>query len=556
MSDANSQHLSFACPKCQKKLRAPPNLAGHKLVCPKCSSPIRVPGVVETKSDDEDWLSLNDPNEIKSAVATPKKKELKDATVTQQATTKPISHKSASQPKKIDPDEFVLAPTESSDSKRLPNTSSSNTTTPKSVFDDDLPELMPVDDGPIEGALANPKLKTFESSKTSSKASSKPALALPEIPLPGFDLAHDPLAQLDGPALIEPMASVVEEEFSFHCKVCGSLLSSIRSRIGTKTSCPDCYSQLSVPSPTSKKKLADVTMDADVARVTFAPIDSLSANGTNNFSQKTKEILERAEQTLESEREEFLDGTFDTRRWMGLLFGFLRDPLVIAAAVGLGFITGFWLFAIAAFGTWIQLHGTQVVFARLAILGLFFIPIVGAICMCGIAILTMAANRASRVVEWPFGKLTESIGDCAMVMVSVMVSSIPGGMLGAVSSSLNADPMVSTAFVLLGIWGLTPILLLSMIDNNSIFGPYSKAVLNSFQSKTEAWGAMYMQSAMAWIALTLLMVITSMQSPAGDFILGFSLPVFCFFEINQYGVLAGRISQVTAMEFEGDFSDD
>ena len=83
-----------------------------------------MPGVVETKSDDEDWLSLNDPNEIKSAVATPKKKELKDATATQQATTKPISHKSASQPKKIDPDEFVLAPTESSDSKRLPNTSS------------------------------------------------------------------------------------------------------------------------------------------------------------------------------------------------------------------------------------------------------------------------------------------------------------------------------------------------------------------------------------------------------------------------------------------------
>ena len=112
------------------------------------------------------------------------------------------------------------------------------------------------------------------------------------------------------------------------------------------------------------------------------------------------------------------------------------------------------------------------------------------------------------------------------------------------------------AFVLLGIWGITPILLLSMIDNNSIFEPYSKAVLNSIKSRPEAWGAMYMQTAMAMLALFLFMLLTSLQSPVGDFILGFALPLFCFFVINQFGVLAGRISQVTDMGFEGDFSDD
>ena len=577
LSDTNPLLLNFACPKCQKKLRAPSNLAGQKLVCPKCSSPIRVPGVVEIKNDDDDWLSLNEPAGPINASSPQKIKGVKKTSTTQGTSpSKTISPPAAPQSPKTDSNDFLLAPPETIDSKRSPvqppKQTSKESTTRKSIFDDDLPELAPFDDDPTPITPAKTKLSNSVVAKPSVKPTLKPTLALPDIPLPGLDLSDIPLApleatkpnlvgslddiSLEGPALIGPMASLVDEEFNFHCKLCGSLLSSSRSRIGTMTSCPDCFSQVSVPSPPAKKKLADVKMDEEVARVTFAPIDSLSVRGTNSSSEKTKEILDRAEQTLEDERDEFLDGTFDTKRWMGFLFGFLRDPLIIAAAVGLGFITGFWLFAIAAVGTWIELQGSQLFIARLALLGVFCIPIVGAICMCGIAILTMAANRASRVVEWPFMRLSESIGECAMVMVSVLVSSIPGGMIGVVFHSLNAHPMVSLSFVLLGVWGLTPILLLCMIANSSILEPYSKAVINSIKSRPEAWGAMYMQTAMGMVAFFLFMLLTSAQSPVGDFILGFTVPLFCFFIINQYGVLAGRISQVTDMGFDGDFSED
>ncbi len=555
-----------------------------------------MPGVIEIKNDDDDWLSLNEPNDPKSAPSLEKAKGLKEASKIQSvSSSKPISPPSVTQSEQTDPDEFLLAPLGTNESYRSPDPSSkatsNETTTRKSVFDDDLPELAPLEEGSTPIAPVEAKWMDSVVTKPSVKPSSKPALTLPDIPLPGLDRADIPLEPLEvnepkttkpksatepawsrgtkpnlvgsleditleSPALLGPMDSLDDEEFNFHCKLCGSLLSSSRSRIGTMTSCPDCFSHVSVPRPPAKKKLADVKMDPEVARVTFAPIDSLSVRGTNSSSEKTKEMLDRAEQTLKNEREEFLDGTFDTKRWMGLLFGFLRDPLVIAAAVGLGFITGLWLFAIAAVGTWIELQGAQVFIARLALLCVFCIPIVGAICMCGIAVLTMAANRAKRVVEWPFMRLSESIGECAMLAVSVLVSSIPGGMLGAFFNSFNAHPMVSMAFVLLGVWGVTPILLLCMIDNSSIFEPYSKAVINSIKSRLEAWGAMYMQTAMGMVAFLLFMLLCNAQSPVGDFILGLIVPLFCFFTINQYGVLAGRISQVTAMGFEGDFSED
>jgi len=562
-----------------------------------------VPGVVETSNDDDDWLALNAPDKREAAKPKAAQPKAAPAVAEQKGTpsksprpaTSSAPHSSAPQPQKQainDQDEFRLAPPEKSESNTSANPPKGTHSTPgKSVFDDDLPDLAPFDEPPVAKPIspADSKSNSTRGSRstrgpaTAPKPSlSLPEIELPEIELPDLDLSDIPLApleptqpqsgkkkrpllvgsleelSLESPALIGPLGSSQDEEFNFPCKLCGSLLGSSHSKIGTQTRCPDCYSPFSVPSPPKRNKLADVKLDAEVAKVTFAPIDSLSVHGTNSSTEKTKEILDRAEKTMETEREEYQDlsGSFDTKRWMGFLFGFLRDPFVIAATIGLGIVTGFWLFSIAAMGTLIKLGGAQIFIARLAILVVFCLPIVGAICMCGIAILTMGANRANRVKEWPFLRLSESIGECTMVVASVIIASIPGGMLGAILGSLNAHPMITLASILLGIWALTPILLLCMIDNSSILEPYSKAVLNSIKSHGEAWGAMYMQTAMAFAAYFLFVVLTSMQRPFGDFVAGLMMPLACFFVFNQYGVLAGRISHVTEMGFEGDFSGD
>ncbi|HUP81835.1 MAG TPA: hypothetical protein VM260_25010, partial [Pirellula sp.] len=207
MSNVNPELLNFACPTCQKKLRAPSSLAGQKLVCPKCSSPIRVPGLVESKSDDDDWLSLDNPPEpqdvptrISQPVSKPKKAD----------TPPPIP--SPSDPTAA-PDEFRLAPVERNEPKTS-NISSTATTdristasdvpSPKtagrSVFDDDLPELLPADEPHV--VTSTPSSSPKSKSPQASEPISKPELNLPDIQLPEFGKENFPLAPLESETLI------------------------------------------------------------------------------------------------------------------------------------------------------------------------------------------------------------------------------------------------------------------------------------------------------------------------------------------------------------------
>ena len=545
MSNASSDHLSFICPKCQKRLRAAPSLAGKKLVCPKCKAPIRVPGIVDVAKDENEWLDLDQA----------------------ESTTENAG------------DEMKLG---------------ARSQLGRSVFDDDLPDLMPLQDQPAlsqpvppipSGPKAVPDKPTRP--RTSDTKRSKPQvdLDLPDIPLAalkdpvspshvakksstssGKDAKRSPMLvgsldeiMLESEALVGALALPADDEvFSFPCKVCGSLLNTRHSLIGTNTRCPDCYSQFSVPSPNKKRQQPQLKIDAEVARVTFAPIDSQSIHSPTSDSAKTKELLDRASETVDRERDEFdsYSGSFDTKRWMGFLFGFLRDRAVILAIVLLGLVTGVWFFSMAMFGTFIEMEKTPALLLRIVLFCVFCVPVFGAICMCGIGILTMAANRAATVRDWPFGRMGDAMGESAMVLSALLMASIPGGMIAAVMTSMNAHPTVSLAFMLLGVWGLMPILLLSMIDNGSLFQPYSRAVFSSIVTQGEAWGAMYMQTAAAMLFFLIANAFATISSPYGDFAFGLIVPCFCFFLFNQYGVLAGRLSGITSLGFEGDFSED
>ncbi|MEQ1830944.1 MAG: hypothetical protein ABL921_33670 [Pirellula sp.] len=363
--------------------------------------------------------------------------------------------------------------------------------------------------------------------------------------------------QLTSPALGDDFAIPEDDEFRFTCRVCGTLLYANLSRIGTSTRCPDCYSEFIVPKPAAKQKVADVKLDETV-QVKLAPVDAKNSRESYSPNGDTKEILEKA--TVEANREraeiEEVNYAFDTHRWIGLIFGFLRDPMVVTAAIVLGLITSAWLFSIEAMGTLIKVAPALALVARVVIFCVLFIPISGSICLCGIAVLTMAANRSPKVTDWPFGKISESIGDCMMVLTSILIASIPGVVLGGMVTALGANPVIAIGFTLASIWGFAPILLLSMINNSSLFEPYSKSVVTSIQEFGDAWGAMYIQSGLAYGVLFAFTAVASMRGVGGEIALGLVLPIITFFIFNQFGVLAGRISRATQLGFDGDFSDD
>lgn len=588
MSNDRPELLNFACPQCQKNLRAPSTLAGKKLACPKCSASIRVPGVISVNNDGDDWLKLD---MAESVDEQPTSKPVRDPKTLLEKAIAPL--KEAAPSKRSD---TVIAAgagtsvgagssvgagneanTRNEDDELRLEPFSPASKVSRSVFEDDFPDLIPTEWSPSPSTLpseldaipsakkkAEPKKMAQPQPKKSESQPGSPGNSKHKLSANTTDSKPKPLLVgsldemiLETPALGDSFVVPNDEEFRFACKICGTFLYANKSRIGSKTRCPDCHSQFVVPKPFVKPIPKEFKLE-EMPSVRFAPIDAENSKASSHQDVNTREILDRAKVEADRERDELEDinFVFDTKRWMGLILGFLRDPLVVTAMVILGLVSSAWFFSMAAFGSVIEASEKTAFVARVIIFAVFLLPIGGVICLCGLPVLVMAANRAPRVAEWPFSRLGESIGECMMVIVTLVIATIPGGMLGALTTSLGANPLIAAGAVMLGIWGLSPILLLSMINNSSAFEPYSQLVIGTIKNYGDAWGAMYIQSGIAYALFIIFMAVASLNGVGGDIVCGLVLPFFAFFIFNQLGVLAGRISQATEMGFEGDFSGD
>ena len=587
MSNDRPELLNFACPQCQKNLRAPSSLAGKKLACPKCSASIRVPGVISVNNDDDDWLKLDmvesvdeqpttkpvrDPKTLPGKAIAP----LKEAAPAKTSDTVTGAGSSVGAGSSGGPGYEAAARNEDDEFRLEPVSPPSKVS--RSVFEDDFPDLIPTESSPLPSTLPS-ELDAIPSAKKKAepKKMAQPRANLKSESRPGSsgNSKHKPNSNttdskpkpllvgsldemiLETPALGDSFVVPNDEEFRFACKICGTFLYANKSRIGSKTRCPDCHSQFVVPKPFVKPTPKEFKLE-EMPSVKFAPIDAENSKALTHQDVNTREILDRAKVEADRDRDELEDinFVFDTKRWMGLILGFLRDPLVVTAMVILGLVSSAWFFSMAAFGSVIEASEKTAFVARVVIFAVFLLPIGGVICLCGLPVLVMAANRAPRVAEWPFSRLGESIGECMMVIVTLVIAIIPGGMLGALTTSLGANPLIAAGAVMLGIWGLSPILLLSMINNSSAFEPYSQVVIGTIKKYGDAWGAMYIQSGIAYALFFIFMAVASLNGVEGDIVCGLVLPFFAFFIFNQLGVLAGRISQATEMGFEGDFSGD
>jgi hypothetical protein len=417
-------------------------------------------------------------------------------------------------------------------------------TSPKpgaSLFDDDLPDLAPLTAAHAASSVLPGANKDPDGSSLGAAIER---------------LSQEQRAR-DEAALNEYFKPPVDEEFSFPCKVCGTLLYASASRVGSMTRCPDCHSEFSIPSPPVKKKIPKIVIDDAVADVRLAPVESTNPRTQMGDSIKTKEILDKAAIEADRERQEIesVVVAFDSRRWLSMIFGFLRDPGIVFLAVLLGIFAAACFYALHAAGN-MEMPLVQIWILRAILFAIFGVPVLVSILMCCMVILPMAADRKTRVDEWPFGRFGDAMGELSMVLSAIAIAAVPGGILATLLSWVGVVPIVREILVLGSIWGLLPILLLSMIENNRITEPFSKAVFGSISARPDAWGAMYFQTGIMIAALFVLFGIAVITNPITSALLGLAVPFGLFFIANQYGILAGRVSDVTHLGFEGDFSQD
>lgn len=490
-------------------------MAGSRIDCPKCHSKVLVPGIASktnSADDDEQWFSLEPPD----------------------SGVKPSPQK---------------APSDSSEDP------------PRSVFDDDLPDLAPIQEPPT---TPSPSAKSHQAVSTSrTEQALRDALAGNE------DLFEDPAdSPKQSPA--KPIPSSLHSaktaspkpsnaEYSIKCKVCNTILTVRESKVGNQVKCPDCHSMILVPPPPVKKAPADIKIDELEAAVQLAPVGDNNPRIVSGASVNTKEILSKASKALERERKEIEDvkGAFDSKEWLSRNFGFLSDTRLIVALVALGFATSvvYYLQGLIPHSTETDLQKVLQTLRPHLLLAATF-PIQLATFICAVAVIPKSANRVKLIEPWPFFQnVKDYLGPACIGFVVFLLVGILASLLSFSLSVIKVPVLLQDALAQMLLWGSVPIIYLSMLELQSYKQPVSSSIFKSISAKPDAWGAMYMQSAVVWLLYFVLWQIAILKGSAIGMLAGFVFPWYICFVANQYGVLAGRISDVTDLGYEGVFAE-
>ena len=436
--------------------------------------------------------------------------------------------------------------------------------TPRSVFDEDLPELVP-----LPASAPTPKATPKPASATASKPACAQGSSASSLP-PSLPPASKPSAST-------PAASKPDPEYSIGCQVCKSILSVQASQVGKQVRCPDCHSMLTVPARPVKKPAQATPID-QLASVDLAPVEGTDPRTASGASLNTKAMLNKASKEIERDREqiEAVSRAFDSKEWLSRTFGFLSDSRLILALTLIGLASAICFYVGTAYGHLFVTHNVSHGFRSsertiatspeqinasvyrivTALVNLLMILPLAATFVLAVAIIPKAANRLKRIDPWPFMANLRDYAAPAAVSAGVWYTvHVIGTTLSMPLGILRMPIAIQEAFAEFVPWLLLPIIYLSMLEKQSLKQPFSQSVFRSISARPDAWGAMYMQTGIGFVLLFAFTQVGILQGPAFFAVVGFLIPWFLCFLANQYGVLAGRVSDVTELGYEGDFSE-
>ncbi|QDV87701.1 BRcat domain-containing protein [Planctomycetes bacterium TBK1r] len=478
------------CPKCHSAVTVGAAHAGRRVQCPSCLKEFLAPsslGGAGSSAEDEDWLSLADPEEL---TATP---------------TASKSGSPAAAPPDIDDDDddlFGENPfVDVSDDDGLESESD-----PADLFAG-LPSL-----DELPGFAAGPA-----AGPTTSPAAAKPT------PTPEAAPTIDP-----------------NEEFRVTCPICGSMLSAKAKQTGKTIKCGDCYSEVRVPKPPRKKTKPQRDDNAE----TFQFIETgATGRPEDPFKKSADELLREAAREPDEKRSEPAFDAPSTIGWFKTVFGIFVDPGVISHFLGLSI-----LLAIPA-----ALTVAVPVFA----LGMFPLGLLGITLTvsCGFAILFGVANEHDRIEDWPTLDPTAWFESLWLVVAATAIAVGPAYVIATV---FGADPVVKLGLVMFSIYAAFPIILLSMLDEQSITSPFSADISKSITRCQEEWGAFYFSTGLLFAALFGYFVMCSL-SPASiaiGVILSIGVVFMYFAILGRLALAIGEVVDLTALDTEDDEEED
>ena len=543
---------SLHCPKCKQAVTIGDQSAGLRVRCPLCQDTFVAPGVAaKAKSDDDDWLSLDDdpkmsadtqPSAAAQVSASDPVHELDDFTDVEVVEveddimvelTLPDVMTGDSAPD----DEFTLSEPVDRNAKRK--------TTPQPESEDDIlnkfgeeleaftADIEPIPDGSRDGgedlfADLPPVGPVTDFPSAAASSSSKSGEEFPSLGgEDNFGFGETaPTADATG----------FQQEFRIKCPICGSLLYVKASQEGKQAKCDDCHSMIKVPAPpevTEKQKSKQKSKPTGPPSSTFTFEDSSAKERKDPYKKSAEELLDKA--ALVEERDE-PPTDYDApsvREWAKNVFGIFLDPGVAIHWIGLSLLASIPAFIALSLESQVLIVG---LFVGGIILSTFVVS-------CGFAIMQSVANEHDQVAEWPEMDPTTWLGDLVVVVAAASLAGIPAWGLGML---VFGPTLLTVAMTMLAIHIMFPFFVLSMMDMQSVFVPFSQEVARSATKCQDAWGGLYFSSGLLFFGLFLIFVaLSSSAAPAPAAAISiFATIAIAFTYFAMIGRLAYAIGQV------------
>ncbi len=515
---------SLRCPRCNGAVRVTDQAAGRRVKCPHCQQTFLAPGIESAGTNpEEDWLSLEEmaspPNPTSKQPQPPIK----------------LSAGELNENQDSDDEEFVLKVPENARLDELAKTKKpSGSDTGFSRNDEELLKHFAGEDfdefttasEPLPSVTQSEKAKGLSGTPGSIKktdSTRKEKAKRYKSPKQG---SKDKVSKT---SVAEPVE--LAQEYRVSCRICGSILHAKASQAGKIVKCSDCHSEVLIPSPPQVKKKQ--TLDLEQVETFQFESKPEAERRSDPFQKSAEQLLAEAERAEEEESSKAVD--FDTPKvteWLRIILGPFRDPGVIVHLAGLSIL--------GIIPTLIVLKLQM----PLLILGLFPGGVVlGLLTVsCGIAILLAAANDEPQVTEWPTLDIFGWLEHLILVGSAAALVALPCWFL---STLILGPHLLAVALTMFSIYLLFPFVLLSMLDMNSVFVPFSSELARSVTKCEEAWGGFYFSSGLLFAGTFLVFSFSSSWSPETCAVISIITAIFtAFLYFGMIGRLAYAIGQI------------
>ena len=527
MSQNSNQTLEFFCPKCNQRLRAANRLAGQRLVCPKCQQSVKVPGIQNSQNDDAQWLDLDAPAETPVQTIHDAAGSSPDDDVFALETPKP-----STKPAPVQPPTQTNPP----DDDDLPSLAPASPSTAANEFASDLFASIRLDDfpPPTTPDRPAPSNRTAPSSRTASaERTGNPGMATPS-------------RKTNSDAALDAQTETHDSEYRITCRTCGTPQYVPVRKQGKAIRCPDCHSEFVVPPPppnwNPKAKTSKASAKQVDHEVSLAADSGPVAATPEPTRLSAQEYLSKAEQANIDEQMDsvYNSSDFDSQEFIRRNFQIFRDLSVWGHAIALGLLTGI------SMAVLLGLHdilADKIPTFVVDILGLIVGSVV--VCLhftCGYALVDAGAHRRTTVRFWPLGNFKHVLGDGMPVLAASVLSALPGLFLCALMLLAGISVVAAIIPAFLFFWALFPVILLSMLNSESISTPFSAKVFASFGPAKEEWGAAYLKMGIVSF-IAFLVISVGLTNVVIAVLSGIALPIALFYLYFQTGFLGSSIAQ-------------